>query len=79
MATETDTVTYLDNERLEMSAWLIGGLAALIAFVAATFIIGEDLNQRNADGAREKTEQVQACTGIEDAVAALACTQEVNE
>lgn len=76
---DESTVTYQDNERLEMSAWLIGGLTALVAFVAATFIIGEDLNQRNADGAREKTEQVEACTGINDAVAALACTQEVNE
>lgn len=68
-----------DNDRFEMKSWLIGGLAALATFLAATFIIGEDLNQRNADGAEEKTEQVEACTSIDDAVAALACTQEVNE
>jgi len=80
MASETET--YVPKERLNISeygAWFLGVLAAMATFLAASFIIGEDLNRRNADGAREKTEQVEACASVDDAVAALTCVQEVNE
>lgn len=70
--------SYEDNVRFEMKAWLIGSLAAMVTFVVAAFVIGNDLNERNNDGARERTEQVEACSNIEDPTAALACVQEVN-
>lgn len=80
MATEqTQLVTKERFDISEYGAWLIGVLAAMVTFLTASFIIGEDLNTRNADGAREKTEQVQACTDIEDAVASLTCVQEINK
>lgn len=79
MATET---TELPRERFNVSeygAWFLGSLAAMLTFLGAAFIIGEDLNQRNSDGARERTEQVEACTGIEGDVASLVCVQELNK
>lgn len=78
MASETETTHEWFNIS-EFGAWLTGALAAMVTAVALFLIIGEDLNQRNADGAREKTEQVEACASVDDAVAALTCVQEVNK
>lgn len=75
MATETP-------ERLNISeygAWFLGIIAAMLTFLAATFIIGNDLNQRNADGAKEKTAQVESCSNIKEPTASLVCVQELNK
>lgn len=62
----------------EHRAWLIA--LAIGAPFAALAILGVTLLSKdgNTEKAREKTEQVTACTKIEDPTAALACISQID-
>lgn len=58
---------------------LIGVVAVVLIIAAAVTTWVHLTTGRSVDKAREKTEQVTACTRIEEGTAALACVVQIDE